>query len=177
MNKLSIHYFKTGFGELVLGSFEDKLCLCDWRYRKKRSSIDKKILLELDAYFEEEETNVHQIVKTQLNEYFKGDRKDFDIPILMVGSSFQKSVWNELLKIPFGKTETYLGITRKIGDEKAIRAVANANGANAIAIIIPCHRIVGSKGKMVGYAGGIKVKEKLLNLESGNPTTEQMSLF
>ena len=177
MKKLSIQYFKTAYGELILGSFEDKLCLCDWRYRKMRSSINKKILQHLEAYFEEEETEVIHNARNQLNEYFGGDRKEFDIPLLLVGTTFQKSVWNELLKIPFGQTETYLGITRKIGDEKAIRAVASANGANAISIIVPCHRIVGSRGEMVGYAGGIRVKEKLLGLESENPGTEQMSLF
>ncbi|MCK5346256.1 MAG: MGMT family protein, partial [Candidatus Heimdallarchaeota archaeon] len=120
MKKLSIQYFKTAYGELILGSFEDKLCLCDWRYRKMRSSINKKILQHLEAYFEEEETEVIHNSRNQLNEYFGGDRKEFDIPLLLVGTTFQKSVWNELLKIPFGQTETYLGITRKIGDEKAI---------------------------------------------------------
>ena len=142
-----------------------------------RSSIDRRILRGLDVNFKEEETDLHRIVMNQLNEYFNGERKEFEIPLLMIGTPFQKSVWQELLKIPFGQTQTYLGITQKIGDEKSIRAVANANGANAISIIVPCHRIVGSRGEMVGYAGGKKVKEKLLSLESGNPTTEQMSLF
>ena len=142
-----------------------------------RSSINRKILQSLDAQFEEEETPVIKNARNQLGEYFSGNRKEFEIPLLLVGTAFQKSVWNELLKIPFGQTETYLGLSEKLGDEKAIRAVANANGANAISIIVPCHRIVGSKGEMVGYAGGVKVKEKLLGLESDNPNTEQMSLF
>ena len=177
MNKLCIQYYKTAYGELILGSFDDKLCICDWRYRKMRSSINKKILQSLDAQFKEEETPVILTARNQLNEYFSGARKEFEIPLLLVGTAFQKSVWNELLKIPFGQTETYLGLSEKLGDEKAIRAVANANGANAISIIVPCHRIVGSKGEMVGYAGGVRVKEKLLGLESDNPNTEQMSLF
>jgi methylated-DNA-[protein]-cysteine S-methyltransferase len=177
MNKLCIQYYKTAYGELILGSFEDKLCLCDWRYRKMRSSINRKILQSLDAQFEEEETPVIKIARNQLGEYFSGNRKVFEIPLLLVGTAFQKSVWNELLKIPFGQTETYLGLSEKLGDEKAIRAVANSNGANALSIIVPCHRIVGSKGEMVGYAGGVRVKEKLLSLESDNPNTEQMSLF
>ncbi|HEC41616.1 MAG TPA: methylated-DNA--[protein]-cysteine S-methyltransferase [Bacteroides sp.] len=177
MNKLCIQYYKTAYGELILGSFEDKLCLCDWRYRKMRSSINRKILQSLDAQFEEEETPVILTARNQLDEYFSGARKEFEIPLLLVGTAFQKSVWNELLKIPYGQTETYLGLSEKLGDEKAIRAVANANGANAISIIVPCHRIVGSKGEMVGYAGGVRVKEKLLGLESDNPNTEQMNLF
>jgi len=83
----------------------------------------------------------------------------------MVGSPFQKSVWEELLKIPYGSTETYLGISNKLNNPKAIRAVASANGANAISVIVPCHRIIGSDGNLVGYAGGIDVKSKLLTLE------------
>lgn len=142
-----------------------------------RSSINRKILQSLDAQFEEEETPVILTARNQLDEYFSGARKEFEIPLLLVGTAFQKSVWNELLKIPYGQTETYLGLSEKLGDEKAIRAVANANGANAISIIVPCHRIVGSKGEMVGYAGGVRVKEKLLGLESDNPNTEQMNLF
>ena len=172
MNKISIKLFKTPFGELILGSYKDRLCLCDWRYRKMRSKIDKRIQMGLDAYYVDEETAVIQTTKNQLIEYFKGDRKEFDIPIQMVGTPFQQSIWNELMKIPYGKIETYLGLSKKISNTKAIRAVAAANGANAIGFFIPCHRIVGSNGELTGYAGGLNVKEKLLQLES-----EQLLLF
>ena len=84
----------------------------------------------------------------------------------MVGTEFQKSVWEELLKIPYGQTASYLELSRAIGNEKAVRAVANANGANAIGIIIPCHRIIGSDGSLTGYAGGLDVKRKLLEIEN-----------
>ncbi len=177
MNEISIQFFKSKYGELIVGSFEEQLCLCDWRYRKLRSRIDQNILKGLDAKFIERETSTNNLAIDQLNEYFDSRRKAFDIPLLMVGTVFQKSVWEELLKVPFGKTETYLGLSRKMGDENAIRAVANANGANAISIMVPCHRIIGSKGEMVGYAGGLPVKKKLLELESGRKFPEQMDLF
>jgi len=100
----------------------------------------------------------------------------FTIPLLLIGTEFQKKVWNELLQIPYGTTLSYLKLSQKIGDSKAVRAVANANGSNAISIIIPCHRIIGSNGKMIGYAGGIPIKEKLLALEM-NAQNEQLNLF
>ena len=165
------------FGDLILGSFKDQLCLCDWRYRKMRSSIDKRIQKGLDAHYIEEESSVIRATRAQLSEYLNADRKVFDIPIQMVGTEFQKSVWNELLNIPFGKTESYQGLSEKLSSRKAIRAVATANGANAISILIPCHRVIGTKGELVGYAGGLNVKSKLLELEKNEKVPEQMQLF
>jgi len=175
LKKINIQYFKSSLGELVLGSFEDQLCLCDWRYRKMRSAIDQRITSGLTAEYIEKETAVITQAQNQLTEYLEGQRKKFDIPLLIIGTEFQKSVWNELLKIPFGKTETYLGLSKKLKNETAIRAVASANGANAISIIVPCHRIIGSDGALVGYAGGLAAKKKLLQLEGigGN----QLELF
>ena len=177
MNKVYIQYYKTNFGELMLGSFKEQLCLCDWQFRKMRDSIDKRICEGLDAYYEDGETDVTQNARQQLEEYFSGKRKNFDVPLLMVGTSFQKKVWNELQKIPFGHSESYLELSRKIGDEKAIRSVAAANGANAISIMIPCHRIIGSDGKLTGYAGGLEVKRKLLQLEMKKQVPDQLPLF
>ena len=177
MDKISINYFKTPLGELILGSYQDKLCLCDWRYRKMRAEIDTRIQKGLNLAYSEEDTVVTDEAKKQLNEYFNGERKSFEIPLLTVGTDFQKNVWVELLKIPFGKTETYLGLSLKLGNEKAIRAVAAANGANAISIFIPCHRIIGSDGKLIGYAGGLDAKKKLLKLEGIGHEPEQLKLF
>jgi methylated-DNA-[protein]-cysteine S-methyltransferase len=177
MIKVYIQYYKTNFGELMLGSFKEQLCLCDWQFRKMRDSIDKRICERLDAYYEDGETDVTQNARQQLEEYFSGKRKNFDVPLLMVGTSFQKKVWNELQKIPFGHSESYLELSRKIGDEKAIRSVAAANGANAISIMIPCHRIIGSDGKLTGYAGGLEVKRKLLQLEMKKQVPDQLPLF
>ena len=101
----------------------------------------------------------------QLDEYFAGQRKVFDLPILLVGTEFQKSVWNELLKIPFGVTRSYGEVARQLEIPKAVRAVANANGANAISIIVPCHRVIGSDYSLTGYGGGLPAKKYLLGLE------------
>jgi O-6-methylguanine DNA methyltransferase len=106
----------------------------------------------------------------QLKEYFAGTRKEFDVPLDIEGTDFQKRVWNELQNIPYGKTISYKSLSEKLGDVKAIRAVGKANGQNPIAIIIPCHRVIGANGTLVGYAGGLAIKEKLLHLEGAlNP--------
>jgi methylated-DNA-[protein]-cysteine S-methyltransferase len=110
----------------------------------------------------------------QLDEYFNGTRKQFDLKLNPQGTDFQKRVWKELLLVPYGKTRTYLEQSKQLGDIKAIRAVASANGKNPIWIIIPCHRIIGSDGSLTGYAGGIWRKKWLLEHE--NPSIQQ-SLF
>ena len=165
MNTINIQYHKTKYGEFVLGSFEDKLCLLDFRYRRMRTTVDNRLKKGLDAQFVEQNSDIIEETKKQLDEYFNMERKDFDIPLLTVGTDFQKSVWGALQEVPYGSTSTYLELAKKIGNEKAVRAVASANGANSIGIIIPCHRIVGSDGELVGYGGGIAVKKRLLKLE------------
>jgi methylated-DNA-[protein]-cysteine S-methyltransferase len=107
----------------------------------------------------------------QLDEYFNRKRKSFNLKLDLTGTDFQKKVWNELLKIPFGQTCSYLDMAKKLGDKMALRAVGNANGKNPIAIIIPCHRVIGSNGKLIGYGGGLWRKKWLLNLESKNNQT------
>ena len=105
---------------------------------------------------------------TQLQEYFAGERREFDLPLSPVGTTFQKSVWNALLSIPFGQTVSYSEIACQISNSKACRAVGMANNRNPLPIFIPCHRVVGKKGHLTGYAGGLKIKEYLLKLESGS---------
>lgn len=177
MPHISIQYFTSPFGELILGDYEGDLCLCDWRYRKMRDSIDKRIQEGLQATYFEEETEVITLAKNQLTDYSEGIRTTFDIPLLLVGSDFQKTVWEELVRIPYGSTESYLRLSQKLGNEKAIRAVASANGANALSILVPCHRVVGSQGALTGYAGGVPAKKKLLQLESKGKYDQQMELF
>lgn len=103
----------------------------------------------------------------QLSEYFDKKRQKFDLPLELNGTNFQKQVWHELSKIPYAKTRSYKEIAKLIGNPKASRAVGNANNKNKIAIIIPCHRVIGSSGKLVGYASGLEIKKALLELESG----------
>ena len=116
----------------------------------------------------QKETSLIKNTKQQLDEYFAGKRKKFDIPIKLDGTDFQIKVWKELLKIPYGETCSYLDIAKCIGNPKASRAVGMANNKNKIIIIVPCHRVIGSNKKLVGYACGLEVKEKLLELERKN---------
>ena len=116
----------------------------------------------------QKETSLIKNTKQQLDEYFAGNRKQFDIPIKFKGTNFQVKVWKELLKIPYGETCSYLDIAKCIGNPKASRAVGMANNKNKIIIIVPCHRVIGSNKKLVGYACGLDVKKKLLELEREN---------
>lgn len=103
---------------------------------------------------------------TQLDEYFKGERRTFELPLFPDGTDFQMSVWNELKKIPYGKVISYLELAKRLGNSKSIRAAGTASGKNKIGIIIPCHRVIGSSGELVGYAGGLKNKQWLLEHEA-----------
>ncbi len=165
MNTVNIEYYKTRFAEFILGSFDNKLCMVDYRYRKMRKTVDDRIKKALNAEYAEQSDDVLEKTKQQLNEYFLCERKEFDIPLLTVGTDFQKSIWNALMKVPYGYTSTYLELAKEINNPKAVRAVANANGANSIGIIIPCHRIIGTNGELTGYAGGLPLKKRLLKLE------------
>ena len=165
MNEINVQYYQTPVGEAILGSFEGKLCMADWRYRKMRKTIDSRLQKGLRSKYVEQDSPVLEQTRKQLNEYFNQERKTFDIPLLMVGTDFQKQVWQGLINIPYGTTVSYLQLSQSIGHEKAVRAVASAVGANAISIMIPCHRIIGSDGSLVGYAGGLPAKKKLLQLE------------
>ena len=110
----------------------------------------------------------------QLNDYFEGKRTNFNFKLNPSGTEFQQKVWKSLLEIPFGKTMSYMELSKKLGDVKAIRAVASANGKNPLWIVVPCHRVIGTDGSLTGYAGGLWRKKWLLEHE--NPTTQQ-SLF
>ena len=123
----------------------------------------------------DEEIPLHVTISAEIHQYFNGKLNQFSIPLNPIGTPFQKKVWEALLKVPYGETRTYLEQSEILGDPKAIRAVGTANGRNKIAIIIPCHRIIGSDGKMTGYAGGIERKKELLMLERNN--TKQFDLF
>jgi methylated-DNA-[protein]-cysteine S-methyltransferase len=176
MDSVNIQYFATGYGELILGSFGDRLCLCDWRYRKNREQVDRRIQSLLHAEYLEAPNETVSLAIQQLQEYFRAERKSFDVPLLPVGSEFQLKVWEELMKIPYGNTETYLGLANRMRQPLAIRAIASANGANGLSLFVPCHRIIGTNGEMTGYAGGISTKRRLLRLE-GSLHQQQLPLF
>lgn len=165
MNSIYTQSYQSPVGELILGTYNDQLCLCDWTYRKMRTTIDKRIQTGLNARYSEQLCDVLDTACSQLDEFFQQKRQQFDVPLLMVGSDFQRSVWNGLLSIPYGNTVSYLELADTIGNKQAVRAVASANGANALSIVIPCHRVIGSNGELAGYAGGLPAKKQLLTLE------------
>ena len=119
-----------------------------------------------DTNIREQESKLIRTTYLQIKEYLQEKRKEFDIPIKMYGTEFQKKVWKELQKIPYGETRSYKQIAENIGNPKACRAVGMANHNNPIAIIIPCHRVIGANHKLVGYAGGLEIKHELLKIES-----------
>ncbi len=135
-------------------------------------SADENFLLSVQFvnhnFIENKENKIIRQTIKQLDEYFNGKRKKFELPLNPKGTEFQKKVWLQLMNIPYGKTATYKDIATLIGNTNASRAVGNANNKNPIAIIIPCHRVIGSNNKLTGYAGGLDKKEKLLNLEKNN---------
>jgi methylated-DNA-[protein]-cysteine S-methyltransferase len=118
--------------------------------------------------------DVLEVCKKQLENYFSGKTSVFDLPLRAEGTEFQQNVWAELMKIPYGETITYMELAVKLGDAKAIRAVGTANGRNPIAIIIPCHRVIGTGNKLTGYAGGIWRKKLLLELEMKHSIRKDM---
>ncbi|GAK90681.1 methylated-DNA-protein-cysteine methyltransferase [Nonlabens ulvanivorans] len=176
MNKIYIRPYSSPIGNLIIGICDNRLCLLDWQYRKQREAIDHRITNHLDACYATEHHQMHDEIIEQLQGYFSKKQMTFNFPLLFSGSTFQKAVWNELMKIPYGQTISYLTLSRKLNNEKAIRAVASANGANALSIIVPCHRVIASNGELTGYAGGLTAKKKLLQIE-GALNKGQLNLF
>ena len=166
MPHINIQYFNSSCGLFVLASFGDKLCLCDWSNNPCAERNKRRIERYLNASFKIETTSVLEEAKRQLDGYFAGNRKAFTIPLHLVGTDFQQQVWNELLNIPYGATTSYKEIAQNIGKPNAVRAVAGAIGANGISILIPCHRVIGSDKSLTGYAGGLKAKKMLLQIET-----------
>jgi methylated-DNA-[protein]-cysteine S-methyltransferase len=163
---LATTYYKTPIGTAKIVGDENGI--------QSVSVLDDDFSTPLEVTNSKKTSVCLQNCVTQLDEYFSGTRTEFDLKLNPQGTVFQQSVWNELLNISFGKSRTYLEQTKQIGDPKAIRAVASANGKNPIWIIIPCHRVIGSNGSLIGYAGGFWRKKWLLEHESG---TKQQTLF
>lgn len=154
-NKIIVNPYQSPCGVLLLGSIGDKLCLCDWRTEKHSARVDNRLKRMWNAEFEEGTSAVIESARQQLDEYFAGKRQTFDIPLLFIGTDFQKTVWSELLKIPFGTSVSYGEVARRIGRPAAVRAVANANGANPMSIFVPCHRVIGSDRSLTATAAGL----------------------
>ncbi len=161
-HKLYYDYIDTPLGELELTSSNQHL-LSALFVKTEKNVLDKQPALE---------SEINNEAKKQLNAFFKKELTQFNLPLHPAGTDFQKSVWDELIKIPFGTTISYLTLAKKLGDVNSIRAAASANGKNPITIIIPCHRVIGTDGKLVGYSGDMWRKKWLLDHES-----KQESLF
>lgn len=167
-DKFEIYYklFKSPIGEIFVASTPLGLC---------RVGINSDLREEM-IWFEEKFSNFSieesddqtQIYVSQLIEYFEGNRKEFDIPVFLIGTNFQKRVWKALTEIPYGKTASYKEIALKVSNPKGVRAVGQVNNKNPIPIVIPCHRIIGSNGELTGYGVGLEIKKWLLELEANN---------
>jgi len=162
---IQIYNLNTPDGELILGSCGERLCMCDWALEPRHGKVCNRLAKILGAEFTKGRNNVIDNTIKELKEYFAGKRKEFDIPLLFAGTDFQKKVWDELLKIPYGQTVSYMDIARRIKRPTAVRAVASAIGANPMSIIVPCHRVIASNNTLGGYAGGLKAKKQLLERE------------
>ena len=171
VKQIETHYFETPYGVLLLGTYRDHLCLCDWRSQNSRSSIDKRLRSAFEAEYVERDNWILKKTRMQLLDYFAGGRKRFSVPLRFAGTDFQKQVWTALQTIPYGTTNSYLELAKNIGKPKAMRAVAAANGANSLSIFVPCHRVIGSNGHLIGYGGGMETKKKLLELEASFTTS------
>jgi methylated-DNA-[protein]-cysteine S-methyltransferase len=154
MSNLYYTYYESPVGLLKIGATELHIA--------EISFVDKK---EQIVYGEPGVSDVMHQCTEQLIEFFNGERRKFSVPVHQHGTEFQTRVWNELISIPYGKTISYLDLSKRLGDVKAIRAAASTNGKNKIAIIVPCHRVIGSDRSLVGYAGGLWRKKWLLDLE------------
>ena len=158
-----VYFYNTGIKELGIlgiGATEDKITDLFFEYEIENIKKSSNYIIK--------ETTLIKKAASQLFEYLNGKRRDFNLPLLKEGTDFQISVWNELIKIPYGETRSYKDIAIAINNEKAVRAVGMANNRNKIPIFIPCHRVIGSNKKLVGYGGGLEIKEFLLNLEKRN---------
>lgn len=164
-NKIKIQYYESPCGEMVLGEYNGSLCLCDWNSMPCARLNMQRLRRYFNAEFVEETSFATLLAEMELSEYFKGKLKSFSVPLLMTGTEFQKSVWQALLEIPYGETRTYLQIAERIGNPKGVRAVAQAIGANGLAVFIPCHRVIGSNKTLTGFAGGLEAKRLLLGIE------------
>lgn len=166
MKKLYFEKVTSPMGDCIILATEDAIC---WT-GTPGTPIEKaqkwaRHHLNVDTIEHGKDNQVLQRVANELRRFFAGEKVDFSGPFEMIGTPFQKLVWQELCKIPYGEVKTYGQIAKQIGNPLASRAVGSANNKNPIAILVPCHRVVGSTGKLVGYAGGLSTKEWLLTLE------------
>ncbi len=162
---IDLKRIETPLGTMYACAIDEGICLLEFTDRKNMEKQFSSLSKALNAEIVQGENRHFQQLEDELKEYFEGKRKTFEVPLHIIGTEFQKNVWQLLREIPMGEVRTYKQQSEFLGNPKAIRAVGTANGINKIAILIPCHRVIGSNGELVGYAGGIWRKQKLLELE------------
>lgn len=156
-------------GLLLAGADENGICLLEFCDRRMLATQLKTVQRRFECAVVPGSNDLIDQLEGELDEYFLGERNQFDVPLNYPGTEFQQAVWDDLLKIPYGETRSYQDLANNLGNPGAVRAVARANGANRIAIIIPCHRVIGSDGTLTGYGGGLWRKQRLLELENAIP--------
>lgn len=156
---------ETPLGEMIAGATREGICLLEFSDRKMLQSEYDELARLLNTTFKKGLNKHLRQLRKQLKEYFAGKRKEFSLPLVNPGTDFQQAVWKELQKIPFGEISTYHEQAAALNNKGATRAVAHANASNRITIIIPCHRVIGADGNLVGYGGGLKRKKWLLDHE------------
>jgi len=167
---IAINRIETPIGPLLAGANKDGICLLEFTDRRMLETQIKILEKRLNAELYPGKSEYFEPLDNELKEYFNGKRKAFSIPLVTPGTPFQKLVWEAIEDVPFGKLRTYKEQSIQINNPKAVRAVGSANGDNRIAILIPCHRIIGNNGSLVGYGGGLWRKRFLLDLENPNQT-------
>ena len=155
----------TPLGPMLVGATEDTLCLLEFGDRRMLPAQIQRIRQRLGAVFVPDRNDLIDRIGRDVSAYFAGELRDLDAPLELCGTDFQKEVWESLREIPYGETRSYAMLAASVGRPAAVRAVGRANGVNALAIIVPCHRVVGADGKLVGYGGGLWRKRRLLDLE------------
>ena len=163
---MNLTRFETPLGTMFAGAVNQGICLLEFTDRRMLETEFKLLTKLLNMTIIQGENKHFVLLHQQLDEYFEGKRKEFSIPLVTPGSTFQQSVWKELQNIPYGITRSYKQQALALKKPEAVRAVANANGTNRIAIIIPCHRVIGADGNLTGYGGGLWRKKWLLDLEN-----------
>jgi len=164
-NLVVITRLLTPLGPMLAGATDEGICLLEFIDRRMLETQVERLKKTLKAEFIPGVNEHFEPLNQQIEEYFNGTRKEFDLPLVTAGTDFQEKVWRVLQGIPYGATRSYKEQAQRIGNPKAVRAVARANGDNRIAIIIPCHRVIGSDGSLTGYGGGLWRKQYLLDLE------------
>ncbi len=166
-NDIVFQRLETSVGEMLAGATERGVCLLEFADRGGLERIRKRIRKRYGLEMSERDSRFIEQLLGELAEYFEGQRREFTVPLDIKGTPFQMSVWQQLLRIPYGETRSYGDIAREIGKPGGSQAVGRANGDNCIAIVVPCHRVIEANGNLRGYGGGLERKKYLLDLEAG----------